>query len=91
MSEDPNSRDGFNGTPALLDRLGLYATRSLRRWQIGRTTMALERLSDDMLHDIGIARADIPAIALKVTAPEPSPERASRPRSQPIPGGECTT
>ena len=90
MSEDPNSRDRFNNTPALLDRLGRYATRSLRRWQIGRTTDALQSLSDDMLHDIGIARADIPAIALKVTAPEPSPERASRPRPQPIPRRELT-
>lgn len=65
MPDGRKSHGRVNGVRApLLKRLGLYATRSLRRWQIGRTTDALQSLSDDMLHDIGIARADIPAIAL---------------------------
>ena len=47
------------------DHLG----RAVRRWQARRTAVALEMLGDDVLRDIGITRAEIPAVALRVTAP----------------------
>jgi uncharacterized protein YjiS (DUF1127 family) len=74
MPEVPFLRDELNATRLpLLKRWSLYAARSLRPWQIRRTTMALESLSDDALGSIGIVRDDIPAIAIEVTAPERSP------------------
>ena len=80
MPDVPISRDGMNASRLPpLKRLSLHAARSVRRWQIRRTTMALERLSDDALGSIGIVRCDIPAIAIEVTAPERSPGLASRP------------
>lgn len=65
------------GVP-LLAGLSRYASSSLRRWQARRTVAVLESLEDDILEDIGIARAEIPAIALKVTAPVQSPPAESR-------------
>ena len=53
----------------VVDRFGNHLRHSLHRWQARRTAAALEGLSDDLLSDIGIARADIPAVALRVTSP----------------------
>lgn len=83
MLDVPISRGELNvGRLPLLKRLCLCASRSLRRWQIRRTTMALESLSDDALAGLGIVRADILAIALGVTASGRSPGPASPPKSQ---------
>jgi uncharacterized protein YjiS (DUF1127 family) len=53
----------------LVERFGNHLRHSLRRWQARRTAAALDGLSDELLSDIGIARADIPAVALRVTSP----------------------
>ena len=80
----PDFRRTKQGRQAsLLQRLGRHASRSLRRWQITRTVAALESLSDEVLDNIGISRADIPAIAFKVTSYERSPELESRSSAQP--------
>ena len=72
MSDVRNAWEDFGKVRLpLLERLGRHASKSLRGWQVGRTIAALENLSDDTLMDIGIARADIPAMALRVTSPGP--------------------
>jgi uncharacterized protein YjiS (DUF1127 family) len=43
------------------------ADRVVRKWQVNRTAAALENLSDELLRDIGVARDEIPKIALGVT------------------------
>jgi uncharacterized protein YjiS (DUF1127 family) len=53
-----------------MERFGAGFHRAMRRWQAGRTAAALDRLDDDTLKDIGIARAEIPAFARRVTAAE---------------------
>jgi uncharacterized protein YjiS (DUF1127 family) len=53
----------------LVEHFGNHLRHSLRRWQAGRTAAALDGLSDELLSDVGIARADIPAVALRVTSP----------------------
>jgi uncharacterized protein YjiS (DUF1127 family) len=52
-----------------MERVGEHVGRGLRWWLAGRTAAALEMLGDDVLRDIGITRAEIPAVALRVTAP----------------------
>ena len=60
----------------LTESAGAYLRRALWRWQAGRTAAALESLGDDVLRDIGITRAQIPALAVRVTAPDaPHTER----------------
>jgi uncharacterized protein YjiS (DUF1127 family) len=72
MSDVRRTWDDFDKVHLpLLARLGRHASQSLRRWQVGRTIAALESLTDDTLMDIGIARTEIPATALRVTSPEP--------------------
>ena len=75
----------------LNERLGLLARRVLRRWQIGRTMAVLESLDDDLLRDIGITRGEIPATALRVTAPARPSEAGRRSTARPLSGKEVTT
>jgi uncharacterized protein YjiS (DUF1127 family) len=65
--------DGFNsyGTVVrVFERARGHIRRGLRQWQARRTAIALEMLGDEGLRDIGITRAEIPAVARRVTAPE---------------------
>lgn len=65
-------KDGFRSywsVIRLMDWAGEHLGRGLRRWQARRTAAALDMLGDDVLRDIGITRAEIPAVALRVTAP----------------------
>ncbi len=69
-----NRKDGFAPywkLVRLMERFGAWFDRAMRRWQAGRTAAALDRLDDDVLKDIGITRAEIPAFAHRVTAAEP--------------------
>jgi uncharacterized protein YjiS (DUF1127 family) len=87
-------KDGFSSywtVVRLIEMVANYFRRALRRWQARRTATALEMLGDDVLRDIGITRAEIPAVALRVTAPEmPSASRYLS-VSQPISVKEVTT
>lgn len=56
-----------------LERIRQDASRVFRRWQARRTASALQELNDEILKDIGIARDEIPAIALTATAKARSP------------------
>jgi uncharacterized protein YjiS (DUF1127 family) len=85
MSDVRRTWDDFDKVHLpLLERLGRHASQSLRRWQVGRTIAALESLTDDTLMDIGIARTDIPAMALRVTSPGPRHKVAPSARPAPI-------
>ena len=46
---------------------------SMRRWERRKTLRALERLSDWVLRDIGVSRADIPRLAEDLIADDPRP------------------
>lgn len=46
-----------------------WVGQALRRWRMRRAVAELERLDDDVLRDIGITRAQIPSLALRMTAP----------------------
>jgi uncharacterized protein YjiS (DUF1127 family) len=89
-------KDGFNSywtVVRLIDRTVDHLRRALRRWQARRTAAALEMLGDDVLRDIGITRAEIPALALRVTAPAPAATAAvvHRSISHPMSEKEVTT
>lgn len=60
---------------SLLGRVGRYVGLSLRRWATRRTIAALENLDDEILKDIGIDRAEIPAIASQATSIAPGAYR----------------
>ena len=57
---------------------------AVRRWQARRTVAALEMLSDALLRDIGVTRAEIPALALRVTAPRSTETHLSERRTSTI-------
>ena len=75
----------------LMEWAGDRLRSALRRWQAQRTATELEMLSDDVLRDIGITRAQIPAVALRVTAPTASPTSGHRSDSRPAFAKEATT
>ena len=75
----------------LTERAGNHLHRALRRWQARRTATALEMLDDDVLRDIGITRAEIPAVALRVTAPAMPTASRYLSVSHPISAKEVTT
>ena len=60
----------------LREALGERFRQVLRRWRARRTAAELESLDDAVLRDIGITRAEIPAVALRVTAPPRRPSGA---------------
>lgn len=66
----------------MMERIGGHLRRGLRRWQARRTAAALESLPEGILKDIGITRAEIPALALRVTAPTTSTATRSYIRSR---------
>jgi uncharacterized protein YjiS (DUF1127 family) len=68
---------------SLLERVRRHARQSLVRWLARRTAVTLASLGDEMLKDIGIARAQIPAIALQVAAGGQFPPADKRLASQP--------
>jgi uncharacterized protein YjiS (DUF1127 family) len=75
----------------LMERAGDHLRSALRRWQAQRTATELEMLSDDVLRDIGITRAEIPAVALSVTAPTVSTTPKQRSDLRPAFAKEATT
>lgn len=75
----------------LMERVGEHVGRGLRWWLAGRTAAALEMLGDDVLRDIGITRAEIPAVARRVTAPAAPIAGRYRPATRPISVKEVTT
>ena len=74
----------------IMERLGSHFHQALRRWQAQRTAAALENLDDDVLRDIGITRGEIPALALRVTAPVGPPAVTARTAAHPASGREAT-
>ena len=65
-------KDGFGSywkIVRVMERMGNHLRRALRRWQARRTAAALDMLGDDVLREIGMTRAEIPAVALRVTQP----------------------
>lgn len=86
-------KDGFSSywtIVRLMERGGNHLRRALRRWQARRTATALEMLDDDVLRDIGITRAEIPSVALRVTAPA-TPTARHLSLSHPISAKEVMT
>jgi len=75
----------------LTERVGDHLRHALRRWQARRTAAALELLGDDVLRDIGLTRAQIPALALRVTTPATPTAARRRSVSHPLSAKEGTT
>ena len=75
------SHDTINNVPFMArgDVPGLSALvhrrmgAALRFWHKRRTMRALDRLSDWVLDDIGVTRAEIPRIAAALVADDPRP------------------
>ena len=85
MSDVRNAWEDFGKVRLpLLERLGSPRAPVLETLAGRRTIAALESLNDDTLMDIGIARADIPAMALRVTSPGPRHRVAPSARPAPI-------
>ena len=76
---------------SLMERAVAQISRGMRRWMARRTAAELEMLGDDVLKDIGITRAEIPALALRVTAPATLPASRYREVQYPIAAKELTT
>lgn len=51
---------------------------AMRFWHKRRTVRALERLSDWVLDDIGVTRAEIPRVAAAMVADDPRPAALAR-------------
>jgi uncharacterized protein YjiS (DUF1127 family) len=91
----PNTRkDGFSPywtIVRMMELAGNHLRRALRRWQARRIAGALDMLGDDVLRDIGMTRAEIPALALRVTAPAARTASRYLSVSHPISANEVTT
>ena len=80
------SHDAINNVPFMArgEGPGLSALirrrlgAALRFWHKRRTVRTLERLSDRVLDDIGVARAEIPRIAAALVADDPRPAALAR-------------
>jgi len=60
----------------------LTAGRRYRRWRRKRTAIEeLRRLSDHALKDIGLSRAEIPAVVEALTAQETASDQPDRPQA----------
>jgi uncharacterized protein YjiS (DUF1127 family) len=69
MSQIRKSDFTHSGARAnLLDHIGAGVRRVMDRWLAQRMAASFERLDDAVLRDIGITRAEIPAVARRVTA-----------------------
>lgn len=87
-------KDGFRSywtVVRLVETAGSHLRRTLLHWQVGRTEAALYSLDDHVLRDIGITRAEIPAVARRVTAPAMREASTNIPASHSISAEEVVT